>query len=499
MDLQFDKNEIQCLQLLTREVQSQEQTQEIKLADGMPDIGRVVASWGQAIVRSKEWRSGGMHVSGGIMAWVLYVPEGGGVPQSVETWLPFQIKWDLPETERDGTICAMPLIRSVDARCLSARKMMLRASICVLGEAVIPQSFELYNAGELPADVQILKKNYRLQLPKEAGEKSFSLDVDVSLPASAPPLDKLIGYNLRTELRETKLVGDKLVFRGVAIIHLRYFSTANQITAWDIEVPFSQYAELSAEYHENAYVKICFATVGLELEQSQEENLTLKAGLIGQYIIYDFCDIEVVEDAYSPHRKVKGEIAMLRLPGILEVHTEQVDVEKDMQIELVRVADATLCPDHPRAHYDVQNNTAEICGAMQIVGYDPEGELQSAVSRWEKEIELRCPAERTGEIVLQQTGDVTTEINGDRVNVHSQMQIIVSTMQESEIPMLTAISVGEEKMVDIDRPSVVLCKADTASLWELAKRFGSTTEAIRAANNLEKDPEKSQILLIPIT
>ena len=270
MDLQFHKNEIQCLRLLTRQAKFQEQTQEIKLADGMPDIGRVVASWGQPIIRSKEWRSGGMHVSGGTMVWVLYVPEDGGMPQCVEAWLPFQMKWELPDTERDGIISAVPLVRSVDARCLSARKMMVRASVSVLGEAVVPQSVALYNAGELPEDIQILKKDYHLQLPKEAGEKSFSLDVDISLPSSAPPLEKLIGYDLRTELKETKLVGDKLVFRGVAVIHIRYFSTANQIAAWDIEVPFSQYAELSAEYHENAHVKICFATIGVELEQGRK-------------------------------------------------------------------------------------------------------------------------------------------------------------------------------------------------------------------------------------
>ena len=56
MQLQFEKQEIPCLHTLKREVQSQEQTQEIRVSDGMPDIGCVIGAWGQVILRSKSGR-----------------------------------------------------------------------------------------------------------------------------------------------------------------------------------------------------------------------------------------------------------------------------------------------------------------------------------------------------------------------------------------------------------------------------------------------------------
>ena len=77
MELNFGKTLCTCLNPLVREMQSGEQTQEIKLPDGMPDIGRILASWGQAILRSKEWRSDTISFSGGMMVWVLYAPEDG--------------------------------------------------------------------------------------------------------------------------------------------------------------------------------------------------------------------------------------------------------------------------------------------------------------------------------------------------------------------------------------------------------------------------------------
>ena len=124
MELQFKKQAFACMDTVVREVQNLEQTHEIKLPDSMPDIGRVLDSWGQVLLRGKEWRGNAMMVSGGVMTWVLYAAEGDPQPQSVEVWIPFQMRWEFPQTQRDGTICVLPLLKSVDARSTSARKMM---------------------------------------------------------------------------------------------------------------------------------------------------------------------------------------------------------------------------------------------------------------------------------------------------------------------------------------------------------------------------------------
>ena len=66
MELQFNKEVCSCLRRLVDRSLAQEQTQEFRLPDGMPDIGRVLGAWGQVLIRSKEWRSGEMTISGGV-------------------------------------------------------------------------------------------------------------------------------------------------------------------------------------------------------------------------------------------------------------------------------------------------------------------------------------------------------------------------------------------------------------------------------------------------
>ena len=85
MELQFQTNRIPCLRQVKSEVQTQEQTQELRLPESLPDVGRVLCAWGQMVVRGKEWQSDFMGISGGVMVWVLYAPEDGSPAQCVET------------------------------------------------------------------------------------------------------------------------------------------------------------------------------------------------------------------------------------------------------------------------------------------------------------------------------------------------------------------------------------------------------------------------------
>lgn len=98
MEMQFDKTFVPYLEKIAGGVKTQEQTLELRISDGMPDIGRVLGAWGQVIVRGKEWHNDQMTVSCGVMAQVLYVPEDADGVRSVDGWIPFTMKWELPDS-----------------------------------------------------------------------------------------------------------------------------------------------------------------------------------------------------------------------------------------------------------------------------------------------------------------------------------------------------------------------------------------------------------------
>ena len=139
VDLTFQEKKMAYLRRMLCQIAAQEETAETIIPDSMPDVGRIVGCWGVPVLRGKEWRSDGMLASGGITAKVLYVPADDGQPQVLESYLPFTMKWDFPMTDREGKLRVDCRLRSLDARMINSRKILLRANLAAKGEAYLPE------------------------------------------------------------------------------------------------------------------------------------------------------------------------------------------------------------------------------------------------------------------------------------------------------------------------------------------------------------------------
>lgn len=498
MELQFEKKACRCLRRNVWEVKDQEQTQEVKLPDGMPDIGNILAAWGQCVMRGKEWRSDGMSVSGGVMAWVLYAPADGSEPRSMEVWLPMQMKWSFPESIREGTIRVIWHLRGVDARTLSARKMMVRANASVLAEALEPCEEEISTADHVPEDVQLLRNTYPARLPMEAGEKIFAIDEEFTLPASEPAPEQLISFCLSPQVTEQKVLGGKAVFRGTGNFHMLYQGGDGQLHSWDQEVSFSQFSDLDRDYDKDAWISVMMALSSLEPEL-QEGHIRLKCGLIAQYLISDIVMLELIEDAYSPNRQVSVESRELQLPMILDSSQETIRFEGTIPENATRVVDVTVCPEHPSIRRAGDLTELECSGQCQVLFCDENGALQGRSARWSQVWEL--PASMDAEVLgaVQSVSRPQASLNAGQISLNGAVQAEAMTVSQQGMPMVTGLELGEMLRPDPGRPSLILRRAGEGSLWEIAKDTGSTVSAIRKANGLNDEPLDDRLLLIPVS
>lgn len=497
MELQFERTVYDCLRPVTSEARHDEQTQEVRLPDQMPDIGKVLASWGQAMIRGKEWRRGGMTVSGGCQVWVLYEPEDGSEPKTVECWIPFQLRWDFPDTQKDGTIIADCLLRNVDARSISARKLMVRIGISMLGQAWEPVRGEIFTPGEVSGDIQLLRRSYPIRVPREAGEKTFAVEEGLTPPASTGRVEKIVRYEVRPELIDQKVMAGKVVFRGSLLGHLLYKGEDGQLKTWDFEIPFSQYGDLEREYDQEAEPKVTLALTGVELEP-EEDQLRLKAGLTGQYVIYDRPVIEVVEDAYSTRRDVNVQTGELALPMVLDDHRETVHADMDAELPAGQILDVAFLTKHPGQRRSEGGMEMEIPGQFQVLYYDPAGKLQGETVHWDGKWSLPADQNCTVWASACLTGRPSGTFGGSGVSLHGEVSLNAVTNAGRGIQMVTGLELGEERQLPAERPSLVLQRAGNCRLWDLAKTFGSTVEAIRKINRLQEEPGAEQMLLIPV-
>ena len=496
MELQFEKSAVPVLNTALQEIRNLELTHEVKLSDGMPDIGRVLTSWGQILLRSKEWSRDEISASGGVMIWTLYLPEDGTEPRSVESWVPFQMNWDVGQETLEGAICIVPLLRFVDGRGISSRKMMLRAGISAMAKAYSPSEREVYRPGEVPEDVQLLKRTYPIRIPKEAGEKVFLLDEELALPESQPGVEKLISFTLVPEIGDRRVVGNRFVFKGSGNLHLVYRCPEGKIRTYDFELPFSQFADLDNRYGDDAKGDIHLAVTSLELDLLDSGKLRLKAGMVGQYLVDDQMLLELTEDAYSPTRDVVPMLETLQMTSVLDDRTESVAAEQSVPGLSGQSADMNFLPDFPKQR---KNGELELTGLFQVLSYGEDGSLQSSNTRWEGKTAYGADEHTSLQAVPQVVGQPEGNPGTDGMNLGARMRLRLRTAAETELPMVTGLSLGEQQEPEPGRPSLVLCRAGDADLWTIAKRNSSTVKSIMEANGLTGEPEESRMLLIPVS
>ena len=494
MELEFEKEKVSYLGDAVREIQNVEVTQELKLPDGLPDVGRILASWGQEILRGKEWRMDSILLTGGVMVWVLYAPEEGGSAQILNTWIPFQMKWDLPENTQEGRIRTKCLTRFVDARSVSPQRVMVRCGVGALAEALVPAEAEISRPGEVPEGVELLRSKYPIVLPREAGEKAFFLEEELT-PVGA---EKILYYTLSPEIQEQKVMGNKIAFRGNGNLHVLYTGEDGEVSSQDFLLPFSQFAELEGSYGSDALANIIPAVTELELELDDEGKLRLKAGLLGQYVVEEPSVLETVEDAYSIGRDLNMERIEANLPATAESRNENIFGEQTVPAQDGREVDTRILPDFPRQRRMENGMNLVFPGSFQTLYYGEDGTIQSAGGRFETERNLRSDEAARVTAFPEKPGEPQISFGNGAMSFRAEIPVHIATETARGIPMVMGLELGEEQARDPDRPSIILRRSDGTRLWDIAKKAGSTVEAIRKANSLEGEPAPGQMLLIPV-
>lgn len=497
MALQFQKQEIPCLRNVLSQIQNLEQTQELRIPEGMPGVGQISGCWGQVLIRSKEWNSDTVLLSGGVLVWLLYIPEDGGEKKTLESWIPFQMDFELPQPCREGWIRAKSLLRLCDARPVSAGRILIRIGVGLQVQCWSPETVDIYQPQGAEETMDVLTQRWPVRIFRETGEKAFDIEEELVLPDSVSKPEKLLYYRMTADMDDQKVMGNKLVFRGSGRLHLLYSGTDGQIHTWDFEIPFSQYVQLEESFSSEAGADVLPEVTALELTLDPAGNLQLRAGMTGQYMITERILLETAADVYSPQWELELQNTELSLPVVLDRRKETIRSEKKMDVQAGAIVDALCLPDFPRYRQEGDASVLELTGSFCLLYLTQDGQLRGCNQRWEGSLSLNADRNCCLQVQPGEAKTLTRE-EPDGVSVKAEIPLQMQFSAETAINMVTKAEKGEQKELSENRPSLILCRAGEKSLWDLARNNGSKVALIQEANGLAGEPEKNTMLLIPV-
>ncbi len=500
MELTFQKNTIAYLQKLVSQVNTREETAELTIPEQEPDIGRVVGAWATAVVRSPELQPGTMTVSGGINGWVLYVPSDGGSPRTMEAYLPFSMKWDLPQKELQGDGRISCRVQSVDARMVGTRRILLRATVSCLGEVYGESEAEFYTLPDPPETTEVLKQTLPLLLPGELCHKSFRLEEMLTLPVGTPEVGRVVSWQFQPTITDGKVLGEKAVFKGICQFHLLYMTPEGRLSVWDTEVPFSQYGELTRHYEQEEELQCIPVINNMSLTKDEGGELVLQCDITVQCVVMSRHKLELVADLYALNRQTTLQSAALPVRTRLDHQSLRQVAEIPFPLHGATILECTVLPGSVRVVRQGDVATIELPVWGSLVYYDETGALQGRQCRSSTTRELNlasgCQCLAQGMVC----GPVQWTVDGGGITVRAPVELATDCYADQELAMLRGAVLGEEVRPSDERPSVIVkTLSGDQTLWTLAKENHSTVDAIRKANRLQSaPPEAGKLLLIPV-
>ena len=501
MELVFQDSQLEYLSRILCETVSQEQTADIIIPDSYPDAERVVDAFGTLLIRSEECMAGSASVAGVVQAGVLVVSEQGQV-ECVQAQIPFSVRREFGAEQESCTLQCRCTLRSVDARPLNSRKLLVRVGISCTICVYAPKKHPCYDIAEPAENLQLKRVELPLQMPLDLGEKSFGLNEELELPSGKPAISKLLKCVYRAQMQEQRVVGSKAVFKGELAVHALYESDDETLHMHEWSVPFSQYAELERELDDHELqTTLCLTSAETEPDgQVDSRRLLTSVNLLAQCLVTGLQHIRLIEDAFCTDAELKPQFDDWQLNGILDrqIFRETAITESDEPAE--SIVDACMYPEEANKQRVGEKTQLELPLNCNILYYDAEGKLRGKTLRPTVQLETELSDNALCSVTEVVGGELFCAAGGSGIALRAPVSV---TLESSAVHNLHAVCGGEISPLqetNARRPALLLRRTDgEEDIWEIAKDCRTCVRSIREANDLKGDsvPEDT-LLLIPM-
>lgn len=498
MELALQSNSVPYLKRIVSEVLRQEETGETIVPDSEPDIGTILSVEAVPILRGKDCRSGSVILSGGVKGSILYLPEGENQPRCLELYLPFSMKAIDPALTEQSQVIASIQVISAEGRAINSRKAMLRVELGCQMQAFLPVEDTFCQITQPPKCLQLKQTEYKLMLPLETTEKSFQISETMVLPV---PCIRLCDCAISLELGDTRLMGNKGLFKGNAQCKILYTGEDQLLHVHRQSLPFSQFCEFLSDLDGEVvdYVP-CITGYDLDWDRSgAADEISVLVHVLMQAVVSGRKTIHLIEDAYV----TCGQLNALWQDTVMEVELDRQRFTKTVQKELegpvVDVIDCQARTDWPQWILQGGQQTMETRISVSVIGYDRQGILCSMSGSVTQA--QNTEAAETEQCVCQSIISGPLSLLPVPNGLEAKAELITQAQWFAKQTLRSICGAStEEQAQHSRRPAIVLKRvAGDTTIWEIAKASCAQPEAICQANDWSSDQVPAgEILLIPI-
>ena len=503
MKLELSKQEMISCRLLRDWACSREETLEMIVPDIAPDVGRVLDTCCFCCLTRQELTETGIQLAGTIRAYIIYQPEKEEHLERLEAEIPFQHSID---GDRGGINCVLTArgqVMSAQTRVINSRKLLIKADIRESLRLWEPEVRAVCSGICSGTDqgVQEKKEHFQMTLSRLPREKRFIIEDELELQDGKGDIDQILSACPGVICTESRIMGSKVIVKGVARMELLCRRSNGELCRLENEFPVSQMLDAD-ETGEGTRCQgeIHLLNWHLGSFEPEEQRASVTLEMAASVQLYESLPVQVLTDSYSTKYSMK-----------LETKEQRFQLRSDSQVR--RSARESVNTEEPVRHIHAcrtelgLGELTEDTGGIKLRQPVTMTVLyQTESGRWEsasKRFDLSATVERAEDRQLCWSCDTVTQealLSAAGIELRLTGEFRLSEFQSFTLPVIAEAELDDSRDIhQKDRPSIVLRAVGAGEdIWQLAKSYSTTCQAIREANGLEGGGlREGQMLLVP--
>ncbi|WP_312636476.1 DUF3794 domain-containing protein, partial [Oscillibacter sp.] len=246
MELDLKKARFDAYDVGGELVLTQEETAETIVPDYCPDIARIIDTEGKIYLHSRELRDGKAEISGTVRITVLYTPDGESGVRTLDFAMPFSAESDAKAMPECVLLAADTEPELMETRALNPRKVFTRCRLVTRLTGYRRAETEFCTDAETDAALCVEKRRevQHTTALTHIAEKDFTFSDELDLSPGREGAAEILSSRVSVCVTETKVVGSKLILKGIFTVCLLYRSLEGRCCSTSGELPFSQIMEV---------------------------------------------------------------------------------------------------------------------------------------------------------------------------------------------------------------------------------------------------------------
>ncbi|MCQ2471895.1 MAG: DUF3794 domain-containing protein [Clostridia bacterium] len=326
--------------------------------------------------------------------------------------------------------------------------------------------------------------------------KQFPISETAELPRDYLPAQKFINCSAVAILNEAKIIKGKLLLKGEINAEIIYCTDKNkgECVKFDYSIPVNQVVDV-AGVSDDGFADVSLAITSCDIsprEDADGEQRLFDINLVACAKIKAYIkkDSEFISDAYSTTGELVADYENIEFYRHAQSVNDTFTCTNKFDFSSVSAQKMqAMWFGSPEIKVG-EGNQEKLCGKVPVnfILTDADGKQIFCEREFDFEYRLRGDGYMLSEPSISLSGYTPTAINNGTADVKAEFVIYANTFSKEQKKVMASARIDEESGGKKNTTGVVIYfPDDNESLWDIARKYGTTEQAIKKENGITGD------------